>query len=313
MQLIDLECVLAVADRGGFTAGAEAVNISQPALSKRIAALERELGALLFHRAGHRVSLTPAGEACCEAARETLRHADAVRQAVAGVAGLRGGRLDLVTLPTLSVSELAPLIGEFRDRYPAVTIRAIGVEDAETVAAVVASARGDLGIADLAAVGAGLVVEPLFEQELLAVAPPGAEAWIDADGDEASRTHEPPGPSPHRRRRIKAIQLVGHPLVTMPSGASTRSMLDELYTRMGTVPVVAVETNQRQAIVPLVLAGAGFTILPEPLAEEAAARGAAIASFDPPLRRTIALYTRSGAPTAAARAFLELLRDAHRQ
>ena len=71
MDLRQAQYVVAVVDEGSFTAAAASIPVSQPALSQAVAALERELGAPLFHRIGRRVVLTPAGEAFVE--REGLR------------------------------------------------------------------------------------------------------------------------------------------------------------------------------------------------------------------------------------------------
>jgi DNA-binding transcriptional LysR family regulator len=71
-----------------------------------------------------------------------------------------------------------------------------------------------------------------------------------------------------------------------------------------------VETDQREAILPLVLAGAGTTFLPAMLAAEAGSRGATIASLDPPLVRRIGIVHRSGPLSPAATTFLALARSA---
>jgi DNA-binding transcriptional LysR family regulator len=69
---------------------------------------------------------------------------------------------------------------------------------------------------------------------------------------------------------------------------------------------VAVETDQREALVPLVLAGAGATVVPRPMAEPAAAAGAVVVTLDPPLWRDLGLVRRTGDPSPAARRFLDL-------
>jgi DNA-binding transcriptional LysR family regulator len=76
-------------------------------------------------------------------------------------------------------------------------------------------------------------------------------------------------------------------------------------------PVVAVETEQREALLPLVLAGAGSALLPRPLAEQARQRGAVVLELVPPLCRTVGLVHRAGTLSPAARAFVDLARAAH--
>ena len=88
MDLRQLSYVVAVADHGGFTRAAEAVHVTQPALSQAVRTLEAELGVELFHRTGRSVVLTAAGEALLGPARRALRDAETARAAVAEVAGL---------------------------------------------------------------------------------------------------------------------------------------------------------------------------------------------------------------------------------
>src|SRR4051794_16416567 len=109
MELHQVAYLLAVVDHGGFTKAAASVPVSQPALSQAIKSLERELGVDLFHRLGRTVQLTAAGQAFVEPAREMLRNAATTTAAVAEVAGLRAGRLDIVALPTLVVEPLVDL------------------------------------------------------------------------------------------------------------------------------------------------------------------------------------------------------------
>src|SRR5690242_11627317 len=100
MDLRQLSYVLAVVDNGGFTAAADAMHVTQPALSQAVATLERELGVPLFHRTGRTVTLSSAGEALVGPARQALRDAATARSAVEAVIGLDAGRLDVVCLPT---------------------------------------------------------------------------------------------------------------------------------------------------------------------------------------------------------------------
>jgi DNA-binding transcriptional LysR family regulator len=116
---------VAVVDHGGFTKAARALHVAQPSLSQAVRALEVELGTDLFVRGGRRVVLTAAGDALIGPARLALRDARTARDAVAEVAGLRGGRLDALCLPTLAVHPVAGLIGRFRGAHPDVLVRLV--------------------------------------------------------------------------------------------------------------------------------------------------------------------------------------------
>lgn len=287
MDLRQLEYLVAVADHGGFTRAAAACHVSQPSLSHGIRSLEAELGTQLFFRLGRTVPPTPAGQLIIDAARRVLRDMADLDAVAAAAAGAEIGQLDLVTLPTLAVDPLADLVGRFRISHPRVSVRVTEPEDAETLAAVVSSGRAEVGLTDITTGGRGLTRVPLFRQELFAVGPPGGEG----DGE-----------------AISPRQLAALPLVATPPGTSTRRLLDSVLARSGLAPDIAVEISHREAILPLVLAGAGTSLLPAPLAERAAEHGATVRSFNPPVTRRIGLQHRPGSLSPAATAFVALAR-----
>src|SRR5581483_4226544 len=108
-----------------------------------------------------------------------------------------------------------------------------------------------------------LEVTPLCRQRLVALFPPGS-----------ARTDAP-----------LPADLADVPLIVTPPGSSGRGLLDRALGRDGVRPVVAIETGQREGILPLVLAGAGTAVMPEALAALAAVQGAVPVPFDPPLTR----------------------------
>jgi LysR family transcriptional regulator, carnitine catabolism transcriptional activator len=287
MELRQVEYVVGVVDHGGFGRAAAALHVSQPSLSQGVARLEAELGLALFDRLGRRVRPTAAGEAFLTPARRLLREARTAREAVAAVAGVRAGTLDLVALPTLAADPVAPLVGGFRRAYPEVTVRVAEPERADDVVARVRDGRCELGLTELPVEAPDLVTEHLLDDELLVVLPPAADA---VDG------------------ALDARHLDAVPLVTTPPGTSTRRLVDRVLRAAGVEPRVVVETDQREALVPLVLAGAGASFVPRPGADRAAAAGARVAPLRPPLRRAIGLIRRRDASSPAAAAFVELAR-----
>jgi DNA-binding transcriptional LysR family regulator len=287
MDIRRLRLFVAVVDEGGFTRAAEAEHVSQPSVSQAIRELETELGTPLFHRVGRGVVLTPAGEALLEPARQTMRDVDTAREAVAAVAGLEAGRLDVCSLPTLAVDPLAPLVGRFRTAYPGIAVTLADPDDAVDLATLVANGTCEVGLTVDEPADASLEATPVADQELVAVLPPGAPA----------------------RRSTTIAQLAQFPLVTGVAATSTRRQLEDACRDAGVVPEFAVVTAQREAIVPLVLAGAGATMLPRQLADTAGALGATVAPFRPAVRRTVLLLHRRGPRSPAARAFLELATD----
>lgn len=285
MDIRQLEYFLAAVDHGGFTRGAAAAHVAQPSLSQSIAGLERELGIDLFVRTGRSVRLTTAGEALAERARRVLRDVADLTAAAADITGLRVGRLDIVALSTLAVDPLAMLIGELRTTYPGVSVVVHEPEDAAAIDRWVTSGRADLGLTDLTTGGRGLARIELFRQEVVAVCPPHHRA--------------PKGP-------LTAGELALLPLVAAPKGTSTRRLLDQVLARVGAEPNIVVETDQREAIVALVLAGAGTALLPSGLADDARRRGARIVQLRPAVSRRIGLLHRRGPVAPAATAMIAL-------
>jgi len=285
MEIRQIEYVVGVVEQGGFTRAADALHVTQPALSEGIRRLEAELGLELFHRVGRRALLSSAGEAFLEPARQVLRDLGVLRTSVAAVGGLTAGTLDVVALPTLAVDPLATLVGAFRHAHPDVVVRVDQPEDAAAVATRVRSGRSEIGLTELPVAEPGLVSRRLSEQELIVVLPPDSALA--------------------GRRRLTTADLASVPLVTSPTGTSTRGLIDAAFAAIDDTPLIAVETDQREAIVPLVVAGAGASVLPRPQAEAAALFGAATIPLSPRLVRSVGLIWRDGPASPAARAFIE--------
>jgi len=143
MELDQVEAFVAVIRSGGFTQASSALHLSQPAISRRIQLLERELGAPLFERLSRGVALTEAGTAF-------LPHAEALlasmRDGVAAVAALHGtdrGTVTLALVGTLASTALTQRLREFRDAHPAVDLRLRTALSAEISALV---RRGDAAL-----------------------------------------------------------------------------------------------------------------------------------------------------------------------
>jgi len=286
MDLRSLGYVVAIVDEGGFGKAADALGVTQPSLSHAVKALENELGAQLFHRLGRSVTLTAAGEALLGPARQALRDAEVARAAVTDVAGLRAGRLDLVCLPTLAVDPVAELVGRFRTKHPGVQVHIVEPEDADAVAELVRVGASELGFAELPL--------PLRLPDLDSV---------ELTSHQFVAVTRPPGDGP-----VGIAELATLPLITTPPGTSTRRQVEEAFAAAGHTPTIAVETDHREAIVAMVLAGAGVAILPEPVARARATqlRGGVVRPIRPRIERRIGLIRRRGPLSPAAQAFTAL-------
>lgn len=285
MDMRRLQMFLAVQEHQSFTRAAKASFISQPALSQCIKELENQMGAVLFHRLGRRVTLTPAGEALVGPASQVVREFEAGRRAVQAVKGLQAGRLDLVCLPSLAADPLAPLIGAFRSRYPGVMVVVTSPRDPADLARLVAHGTCELGVTDACDVPKDMVAKPLVTQELFAVLPPGIV----------------PAAEP---MTIEALHKI--PIVSTQQGTYTRNVLDQAFFEAGLTPNLAVVSEQRDAVPPLVLSGAGAALLPRPLAQALQAQGAVMVGLQPKLFREVVMIHRSSAPSPAAQAFSDM-------
>jgi LysR family transcriptional regulator, carnitine catabolism transcriptional activator len=286
MESRRLRHFLAVADHGGFTAAAQAAYVSQPALSLAVKELEAELGASLFIRSGRTVRLTAAGEALVGPARQVLRDLETGEAAVAAVAGLTAGYLTMACLPTLVADPVAPLVGNFRRRHAGIRIDLAAPEDTSELIEMVTSGSSELGVTEDHDIPPDLTSHPLGQQTLVLILPPGTP---HTDGDPISLT-----------------ELDDTPLVVAPTGTSTARLLMEAFAAAQRSPTVAVATAQRDAIVPLVVAGAGAALVPLSLAQTARGSGALVARPVPPIVRQLALIHRPGPQSPAAAAFVDL-------
>lgn len=288
MDLRQFEYIVAVADHGTFTKAAIATHVSQPSLSNGVRNLESELGIELFTRLGRTVRLTSGGEQVVDAARRVIRDVADLTTVSRSVTDLHTGRLDLVALPTLAVDPLAQLVGQFRTRFPGITIHVGEPEDASSVEREVSSGKAELGFTDITTGGLGLARVELFRQEVFAVCPP--------------TTTLPDGPITHE-------QLAVMPLIATPPGTSTRRLLDRVISRSRLAPNIAVQIHHREAILPLVLAGAGVALLPEPMARDANTRGAVVRPLRPSITRRVGVVHRPGLLSPAATAMLKLAKQ----
>jgi LysR family nitrogen assimilation transcriptional regulator len=287
MELRQLEYVLGVIDHGGFTRAAEALHVAQPTLSQGIRTLEQERGVDLFDRVGRGVRLSAAGRAFEPAARRALAETEAARMAATEVLSLRAGHLVAIALPTLVVEPLVRWVGAFRQAYPGVTVHVHHAEEADQVPAAVRDGRADVGLAELERLPPGLVVEIELDQDLVAICPPGTRV-----GEE-----------------VPLARLALMPLVLTPPATSTRRIVEAAFNRLGREPQVAVEVDQREAILPLVLAGAGTAFVPRRIAEQARDAGAVVARTRPALRRRVGLVRRSGSSSPVVGAFVEVVQQ----
>jgi DNA-binding transcriptional LysR family regulator len=284
MDLRQMEYFLAVVDCGGVTRAAAQLRVAQPSLSQAVRKLEKDLGVELFHRVGRGLVLAPAGEALVGPARTILREVESAENAVRDVGAMRGGRIDIASLSDLSSDPLSVWVAKFRRQYPDVRFHIEERDETSDVVSLVRSGACELGILALPLPTEDLEGEELIDQQLVLVCPPGTdERW--------------PDPMP-----IEALTRV--PFVMGEKGTATRDFIDRSLRLHGVEPDVAVEVRQRGAVLPIVLAGGGVSIVALRSGLDAMLRGGVVRELSPRLTRRMGVVRRPGRMTRASTEFL---------
>ncbi|GAA0578783.1 LysR family transcriptional regulator [Halomonas salifodinae] len=165
MRISDLQAFVMVADLGSFHAAADQLNITQPALSRRIRKLEEMIGVLLFTRTTRQVHLTAAGRNFLERARKIVIDTE---ESLASLRGASSSRRELIRvgcLPSLGMKLIPAVLGEFRQCYPFVALRVLDMNAIELVEEV-AKGTLDLGIGMYTAANPNVQFKPLGREAL---------------------------------------------------------------------------------------------------------------------------------------------------
>src|SRR5690606_37510681 len=118
MDIANLNAFIAIAETGSFSHAADRLHLTQPAVSKRLAALESQLGVRLFDRLGREIGLTEAGRALIPRAYQILSVLDATRRALSNLNGDISGRLFLAPSHHIGLHRLPPLLRAFPRARP---------------------------------------------------------------------------------------------------------------------------------------------------------------------------------------------------
>ncbi len=170
MKLEQLRIFVAVAEREHVTRAAEALHLTQPAVSHAITQLEQDCGLALFHRVGRRVELTGAGSLLLAEARDLLARAELVRQRLHGYAGLVSGELCLHASQTVAGYWLPARMNAFHQRYPAIRLQ-LAIHNTRDVCRMIHAGEAGLGVVE-GEVDADLRSEPVAEDQMWLVVGP---------------------------------------------------------------------------------------------------------------------------------------------
>lgn len=294
MELRQLETFLCVARRRSFTRAAEELHLTQPAVTRQIAALEAELKTPLFDRLGKSVPLTAAGEMLLRYAGQILRLAADAQEAVAEVGLGASGRLAVGASTTLATYVLPGVLTRFRAAHPGVDVT-IRTGVSAHITGLVLSGGVDLGlVTNEGLTDTVLSLEPLGEYETVLVTPPGHPLT--------------------QHDTVTALALVGQPLLLMEPGTNLRHYVDQLFASTGVVLTPTMELDSVETIKRMVEVGLGISLLPRVAVETEVAAGTLVARSlveAEKFQRSMALAWRPDKfRTAAMEAFIALLRSA---
>lgn len=289
MDVRHLQYFLAVVDEGGVHAAAEKLFVAQPSVSQSLRALQRDLGAELFTRTGRQLQLTAAGEALIAPARQVLHWMDLSRAHVEAVTGLRTGRLVIATMPSQAVDPIPAVIDRFVGKYPMVQISIRAAGTPQDVLSLLRTGGVELGVMAVMATAmpetGDLVVHPVMQQGFIVVSSRDANL-------------PPRGP-------LTYDQLEGQRLIIGQPGTGMRRVADQVVaTNRSTIAVV--ETEHREAILPMVLAGTGVAIMAAPWRSLAREAGLVVHDLTTEEHLEIVIAHRDVDLSPAARAFLLL-------
>jgi DNA-binding transcriptional LysR family regulator len=286
MDITALQAFIAVADNASFSQAAEKLFLTQPAVSKRIAALEQELGSQLFDRIGRQVVLTEAGQALLSHARRILDEVENSRRAITDLSGRIAGQLSLGTSHHIGLHRLPPLLRELTRNYPQVRLD-IRFLDSETACRMVEHGELELAVVTLPLrPAAQLQLTPLWDDPLSIV----------CGLDHALADYHKAG----------LATLAQQPAILPGPETFTRQIVESAFQPLGLNLQVDLTTNYLETIKMLTAVGLGWSVLPQTMVDEE------LHVLQTPLvlRRQLGLVQHvSRTPSNAAQAMVRLLQQ----
>lgn len=291
MNLHHLRLFTAVVDQQGFTRAAQALRLSQPAISKSINELEAQVGTALIDRSGRPLRLTDAGQTLYLRARELFGVERTAERELRELRGLKRGVLRIAASTTIATYLLPPILGRFHLRRPGVRIRTTST-NTRAVLRMLVESRVDVALVEGPVSHPSVDVVPWRTDELVVIAPPG---------------------HPLRARpRVSVADLGREAFLVREPGSGTRYVASRALALHGVRLRNTIRVGGTEAIKQAVAAGLGLAIVSRAAAGDQLALGK-IAILDVSgleIHRTLTqLKLRDRAVTAAARELELLLAD----
>jgi len=289
-EILDLRAFLTVAETRSFHRAAELLNISQPALSRRIIKLEQEVGIALLERTTRSVSTTAVGKSLLPLVQRMLEEFDTSLFATRGIDnGRTGGQVTIACLPTAAFYFLPSAIAHFHETHPNVRFRILDLPATEGLQAV-ENGTVEFGINFMGADEPTLIFDRLLEDPFVL----------------ACRRDHPLA----KKRKVRWADLAGHNLVTVHRTSGNRTLLDAALAKHNLTLPWFYEVTHLSTSLGMVEAGVGISVLPRmatPMHDHPILVARPL--DNPTVSRTIGIVRRQGAALSPiAQQFLQLLK-----
>ncbi len=285
-----MKAFVAVAELGSFSRASEQLFMTQPAVSKRIAALEDDLGVTLFDRLGRGIQLTEAGQKFLTSSRRILADIQISRDEVLSLGADVGGRLRLATSHHVGIHRLPPVLKAFTQTYPEVELDLLFM-DSELACDEVLNGHIELAVVTLPD-----QLESALLTELV---------WPDPLSIVCASDH-PLASKVAAGIDVTAEMLTAYNAVLPARGTVTRAILLEALRPFDVTVETSLETNYLETIKMMVSVGLGWSALPSNMIDEGIVavpvRGLEMQ------RRLGSVCLRGRTLSRAAMAFMDLLR-----
>ena len=246
MDTQSLQAFLAVADRQSFSLAAEQLHLTQPAVSKRIATLETQVGTRLFDRIGRRIALTEAGSVLLPQARRILFCVEDSRRALANLSGQVGGKLTLATSHHIGLHRLPPLLKQYTQRHPEVELDLHFLD----------SEQAYQGVLDGTLEMAVVTLAPHPHEQLQVV-----ELWRDRLCFACAIDH--PLTQQASQSVLSLTDLCEYSCIMPGTKTFTGSLIAQRFSEAGLQLRVSMATNYLETLKMMCSVGLGWSLLPE--------------------------------------------------
>jgi Transcriptional regulator len=271
LNLGNLATFRLVIQRGSFSAAADILGLSQPAVSLQVRQLEQFLRTRLVERTGRGIKATAAGLALLEHGNRIEQVVEEAIRSVSEFSHEISGTITLGTGATACIHLLPPLLQQLREEHP---LLRVGVTTGNTLDVVraVEENRLDIGLVTLPASGRALEVMPLLDEEFVLI--------ISQVQDEQIAHFTP--------QILHAL-----PLIAFESGSGTRDLIDGWFNICDLEVCPVMQLGSIEAIKRMVRAGLGYSIVPLMAVDNVADReGLSVRSLNPVLHRQLGIVMR---------------------